>query len=171
MLLLRRFLVIAALMFWQGGFVFYASVVVPVGTEVFGRHYPAPHGEPVSGKRQQGRITRTVALWINAAGGVALLPLAWDLFASSDRGRRRSWRLVLFATIALLLAVLVGLYLQLDSRFQRDSLQITDEAAFLVRHRLYLWLVAAQWGCCLVYLAFTLRAWRAEDATHVVKCS
>ncbi len=164
MLLLRRFLVIAALMFWQGGFVFYASVVVPVGTEVFGRHYPAPHGEEVSGKRQQGRITRTVARWINVSGAVALLPLAWDLFAGTDTGRRRRLRVALFVTIALLLAVLVGLHAQLDSQFQRDNLHILDEARFLVRHGAYLWLIAAQWGCCLLYLALTLRAWHAEDA-------
>ena len=29
---LRRFLVVVALMFWLGGFTFYAGVVVPVGT-------------------------------------------------------------------------------------------------------------------------------------------
>src|SRR6059058_825237 len=95
MLLLRRFLVIVALMFWQGGFLFYASVVVPVGTEVFGRHYPAPHGENVSAKRQQGRITRTVAFWINLSGAAALLPLAWDLFAGGETRRRRRWRVSL----------------------------------------------------------------------------
>jgi len=32
-LLARRFLTIAALMFWQGGFTFYAAVVVPIGTD------------------------------------------------------------------------------------------------------------------------------------------
>ena len=36
LILLRRFLVLAALFFWQGGFTFYASVVVPVGQQVFG---------------------------------------------------------------------------------------------------------------------------------------
>jgi hypothetical protein len=166
MLLLRRFLVIAALMFWQGGFVFYASVVVPVGSEVFSRHYPAPHGEEVSGKRQQGRITRIVAHWINLSGAVALVPLAWDLFAGADTGRRRRWRVLLLLTIALLLAILFGLYRQLDSQFQRDNLHIVDEANFLVRHRAYLWLIAAQWGCCVAYLALTLRAWRAEGSSQ-----
>ena len=30
MTILRRFLVLAALMFWQGGFMFYGAVVVPI---------------------------------------------------------------------------------------------------------------------------------------------
>ena len=34
MRILRRYLVVIALMFWQGGFTFYAAVVVPVGTAV-----------------------------------------------------------------------------------------------------------------------------------------
>ncbi len=93
MLLIRRFLVIVALMFWQGGFFFYASVVVPVGTRVFDHYYPPPkEGDGPSGKRQQGRITRTVAWWLNVSGAVALIPLGWDVFAGSDRGRRRGWR-------------------------------------------------------------------------------
>ena len=33
---LRRFIVLVALCFWQGGFTFYAGVVVPVGTDVLG---------------------------------------------------------------------------------------------------------------------------------------
>ncbi len=32
--LLRRSLVVIALMFWQGGFTFYAAVVVPIGQDV-----------------------------------------------------------------------------------------------------------------------------------------
>jgi hypothetical protein len=163
MLLVRRFLVIAALAFWQGGFVFYASVVVPVGTDTFGRHYPAPHGEPVSGKRQQGRITRTVALWINVSGAVALVPLGWDLLAGTEVGPRRRWRVSLLVGIAALLAALTGLYLQMDAQFQRDTLQIADETTFIMRHRAYLWVIAAQWAVCLVYLALTLGAWRSED--------
>ena len=33
---LRRFLVVQALLLWQGGFLFYAAFVVPAGTEVLG---------------------------------------------------------------------------------------------------------------------------------------
>ena len=37
MTLVRRFLVVAALMFWQGGFTFYSAVVVPLGQKLFVR--------------------------------------------------------------------------------------------------------------------------------------
>ena len=38
MTILRRFLVLIALFFWQGGFTFYAAVVVPVGQQVLHSH-------------------------------------------------------------------------------------------------------------------------------------
>ena len=64
--LLRRFSVIAALMFWQGGFTFYAAVVVPIGQENLGHE-------------EQGFITREVTNYLNLAGAAALLLLAWDV--------------------------------------------------------------------------------------------
>jgi hypothetical protein len=162
MLILRRFLVIVGLMFWQGGFFFYGSVVVPVGTEVFAQHYPSDAG--FTGKRQQGRITRTVGFWLNVAATIALIPMGWDVFASKETGRWRRWRGLLWIVTAFLLAILVWLYAQMDGQFNRNTLQITDESQFLIRHRVYLWLNAIQWGCCLLFLLLTLRTWREEDA-------
>ena len=57
---LRRWLVVLSLMFWQGGFMFYGGVVVPVGSEVLGSD------------TDQGWITRKVTDYLNAAGAVAL---------------------------------------------------------------------------------------------------
>ena len=165
MLLFRRFLVLAALMFWQGGFVFYASVVVPIGTEVFAHWYPSPAGaEVVSGKRQQGRITRTVAWWLNVAGVVALLPMGWDVIAGPAPGRRKHWRRLLYLSVVVLQALLIWLYFQMDGLFNRDTLRLSDESLFDVRHRVYLWLCSVQWSCCVLFLFATLQAWRAEDA-------
>jgi hypothetical protein len=36
MIILRRLILIVALMFWQGGFMFYGSVVITVGAQVLG---------------------------------------------------------------------------------------------------------------------------------------
>jgi hypothetical protein len=167
MTLFRRFLVIVALMFWQGGFFFYASVVVPVGTDVFARHYPTqPGGTEASGKRQQGRITRTVAMWLNVFGVAAVVPLAWDLSTGIDTGRRRRWRVLLGVVVAVLLAVEIWLFFLLDEHFDRAQLRLNDAALFHIRHRTYLWLYAAQWGCCLLYLLLTLRAWSEADANR-----
>ena len=82
MILARRYLVLAALLFWQGGFTFYAVVVVPVGQEVLGSH------------KEQGFITREVTKYLNWAGAIALVPLAWDLAATRERTvltRRLRW--------------------------------------------------------------------------------
>ena len=53
MTILRRFFVLQSLMLWQGGFLFYAAVVVPIGTDVLG------------GSFEQGRITRFVTEQMN----------------------------------------------------------------------------------------------------------
>jgi hypothetical protein len=70
-MILRRFLTLVALIFWQGGFTFYAAVVVPIGQRVLGSHL------------EQGFITREVTWYMNIAGAVALAVLAGDLLASS----------------------------------------------------------------------------------------
>src|SRR5271156_6553534 len=69
MTLVRRFMVLALLMFWLGGFTFYASVVVPVGADVLGSHL------------RQGMITRHVAWYMNLSGIAALAVFAWDQFS------------------------------------------------------------------------------------------
>ena len=72
---IRRFAVLMMVGFWQGGFLFYTSVVVPLGQKVLGSDL------------QQGFLTQQVTDSLNWAG-VATLPfLAWDLV----RGDKRSW--------------------------------------------------------------------------------
>jgi hypothetical protein len=167
--LIRRILVLVVLFFWQGGFVFYASVVIPIGTEVFDRHY-RPDESAASGRRQQGRITRSVARWLNISGTVALFPVGWDAAACSDPRRLRKFgRAVLVIMTAILLGVLFGMYTQLDARFNRQTLALDDEALFLRQHRIYLWLASVQWGCCVAFLLLTVAAWRAEDLSAVDK--
>ena len=60
MILIRRYLLLMSLMFWQGGFTFYSAVVVPIGSDLLG-----------SG-RDQGFITRSVTNYLNLAGVAAL---------------------------------------------------------------------------------------------------
>ena len=49
MVILRRLILLVALMFWQGGFMFYCSVVITVGAQVLGSEL------------EQGFVTQAVA--------------------------------------------------------------------------------------------------------------
>jgi hypothetical protein len=147
--IIRRFLVVAALMFWQGGFTFYASVVVPLGQEVFGM--------------EQGFLTQRVTNYLNLAGAVALALLAVD--AAGERVGRRRWRLrwMAWCVMAASLVALVLLHARLDALLEADNLRILDRHAFRPGHRLYLWISTIQWAAMLAYLALTLSIWLAAD--------
>jgi hypothetical protein len=148
---IRRFLVLAALMFWQGGFVFYAGVVVPIGTEVLGS------------ASEQGRITRRVAVWLNWTGAVALVPLAWD--AWGDRRKRLTGRarLATWVVMAGAQVVLFCMYPSLDAMFDADAVHISERRLFRTLHRTYLWTSTIQWIAGVAYAALALRAWTADD--------
>jgi hypothetical protein len=152
MIVLRRFLVLAALMFWQGGFTFYAAVVVPVGQHVLGSHL------------EQGLITRRVTPYLNLAGTVALLALAWDTAATRDPTvHRRWWRWLAWAGMLLTLGALAWLHPRLDGLLEPHSGRILDRGSFRTGHRWYLWLSTVQWALGIAYGLATLAAWRAED--------
>src|SRR5437870_1841743 len=89
--LLRRLLVLAAFAYWQGGFTFYAGVVVPLGTEVLG------------GAGDQARVTRLVTWYLSLSGAAVLAVFALDVIAD-PRMRRARWPV--WAAVALLLVVL-----------------------------------------------------------------
>ncbi len=152
--LVRRFLVLAALLFWTGGTIFYAAVVVPTGLHTIGLP-------------QQVRITRPVTKVMNVAGAVALLPLAWDAGATRDPSRRRRavrW-LAWFIAAAALIALFV-LHMVLDQ--QMEAGMPTRGGSFHALHNLYLIAGALQVAGSLVYAAVTLAAWRAVDGGTVL---
>jgi len=150
--LVRRFLVLVALMFWQGGFTFYAAVVVPVGQKELGSHL------------EQGFITRQVTNFLNLSGAVALPLLAWDVAVSADRSRvRRGLRWSAWTGMVLMLLTLVRLHQELDRLLNLETRELANPQAFRTGHRWYLWLSTVQWACALAYAALALPAWRAED--------
>ncbi len=151
MLALRRYLVVAALCFWQGGFTFYASVVVPVGQEVLGHLH-------------QGFVTRRVTFFLNLSGAAACLVLGWDLLRCDDPSRgRRGMRVALWLVLVGTLVVLFQMHPRLDRLLDPEAFDVSDRRAFYPLHRLYLWVNTGQWAAALAWIALTLLAWRAED--------
>src|ERR1700687_1938319 len=146
-----RFLVLMALLFWQGGFFFYAAVVVPVGQEELGDHIA------------QGFITRKVTNHLNLAGVAALVFLGADV-ALPDRVRwRRGLRALAWLALAVLLGCLYWLHGRMDAALNPEERFVLDPITFRPYHRVYLWVSTIQWAFGLVYLLLTLAAWRAAD--------
>ncbi len=151
MVTLRRFVVLVALLFWQGGFFFYSAVVVPVGTDELGA-------------RRQGFITRRVTRNLNLAGAAALALFAGDLALARDPSRpRRRARAGLWLGTALIQVALFVNHAYLNRLLRPQDWSITNLEAFHPAHRLYLWLSTAQWALALGLLLLTLVSWRCED--------
>ena len=153
-LLARRYLSLCALLFWQGGFLFYTVVVIPVA------------GRVLEGKLHlRAQITAEATDWLNSAGVVVLALLLWDLASSVDtspwrnRGRGGCWA-VLFFTLAGLFA----LHYWMDRLDPPYSAGPSDHFAFAVAHTLYVAAALVQSVAALVYLGLAVSAWRVEDA-------
>jgi hypothetical protein len=150
-LTLRRFLVVQALLLWQGGFLFYASFVVPAGTQLLGA-------------AGQGAITARVTDTLNIVGFVSLAVIAVDLSFTCDPNRRRTARRWWIWVVALACqGLLVYLHLLLDALMDDDRRRVLIGTAFRPLHGAYLWVSTVQWVAGLLLVWATLRAWRAED--------
>jgi hypothetical protein len=148
----RRFVVVAALMFWLGGFTFYASVVVPTGTRV------------LRTSLRQGFITRQVTRELNVYAAVALGILAVEVLASGDPSWPRWWsRLGLWLVMAGCQAGLFWLHGRLDSLLVERGRLILDIPTFHQLHRAYLWIHTLQWAAGLGFIVLVLLGWRAAD--------
>jgi hypothetical protein len=160
MTIIRRMLIGAALMFWQGGFTFYASVVIPVGSDILGSH------------QEQGWITRSVTNYLNIAGAVAVCVWAWDIFATADSARwRRRLRWLLWGVLVLTLGLLAWLHPQLDGPLDLIAHRILDRPSFRGLHVWYLHISTVQWAASLLLLGATLLAWRDEDHRRALAAS
>ena len=153
MTVLRRLLLLVTLMFWQGGFMFYGAVVVPVGSEVLGSHL------------EQGFITRSVTNYLNMAGAVALAAWGWDV--ATERGstqRKRRLRWFLWSLLVLMLCSLAWLHLRLEELLDVEAFRILDRPRYRTLHQWYLIVSTVQWAGAVLMAALTIRAWRDADA-------
>jgi hypothetical protein len=150
--LCRRFILLLVLAFWQGGFMFYGGVVVPVGAE------------RLRSEIDQGFITQSVTNYLNCAGTVCLA--AWGMTLWLDARHVPKWRglgWVLWSALLLGLVVIVSLHLMMDRLLDLHTNSILDKRAFRPLHRIYLATSTAQWFASLALLAITLKQWQTVD--------
>lgn len=121
---------------WWGGFTFYASVVVPVGSEIVGS------------SRTQGFITQIVTHWLNIAAALTIFMIILELWLNCRTRNRTYVFLEIGITIGLLLCLttLAFLHPKMDDLISLAGETITDEARFYEIHRIYLWVSTAQWA-------------------------
>lgn len=136
---LRRFVCLLAFAAWQGGFVFYAGVVVPVGTELHG-HFG------------QGLVTQRVTNAINLLGLACHAASLWELLAVPGR-KRFKW--ALWAGSLGVLGGLAAVHLKMDSLI--DPVAGCTPPEFRGWHILYLWLSTAQWAAWMALAWLILR--------------
>ncbi|HMF13307.1 MAG TPA: hypothetical protein VKE94_13410 [Gemmataceae bacterium] len=146
MTILRRFLVLVVLLFWQGGFFFYAAVVVPVGRAALGG--------------DQSIVTRQVTVYLNLAGAVALLPLAWDIWSTPAR---RNTRWFCWLGMAATLPVLIWLRDRINAAIDPESASVLDSRVFYPNHRWYLWISTVQWALAMYFVLASVKAWSLVD--------
>ena len=128
---------------WWGGFTFYTTVVVSVGTAV------------LHSATKQGFITQQVTHYLNALGGLALAAVLWELLAR--RKAKDACRLREIACVAAILALVAQLLVhhQMTALLDVPHRAVLDEIRFYQWHRLYLCLATAQWlGSLLLLLGW-----------------
>ena len=153
MILLRRFLVVAAVAVWMGGFTFYSSFVIPVATDLLGSH------------RAAGFITQRVTQPLNICGVAALTTMFWNIAAGWRVAgtRERRWLASTWGFLALTEIVLLVLHPLLDAKLDSATQQILRNSHFEAWHRAYLWTSTAQWLAALPLVWFTLAVWQREE--------
>jgi hypothetical protein len=138
----RRYLTLAAMMFWQGGFTFYGAVVIHVAHRVLGSHLVV------------GFVTQRVTNWLNFSGGIALAFALWELLAVRPSAGRVLWWSMAAAWVlmAVTLIVLVIMHPMLDRLLDAQAREITDGGQFRTLHQVYLAVATVQWAAALLYL-------------------
>ncbi len=134
----RLFVLFAMLTFAFGGFTFYASIVVPIGTDVLDA-------------RTQGFVTQQVTHRINIANSILLIGLVWEWLASRELRSRTGNRAFIALTLlfGLGLGLLFYLHPQMDSLLDANQFSILDKDKFYFLHRVYLWTSTLQWLCLI----------------------
>jgi hypothetical protein len=139
------FVLVLAYAAWQGGFVFYGGVVVPVGSAV------------LNSDVQQGFVTQRVTQWLNVAGVGCLAVWAWALRTQSINRCRLCW--ILWSIVLALLMAQLGLHPVMDRLLDGQHQVVLDPLWFSRLHKAYLITSTLQWiaGMALLWQTLSIR--------------
>jgi hypothetical protein len=151
----RRYLVVATLGFWLGGFTLYTAVVIRVG------HRRVPGG-------RFGFVTAEVTGVLDILAALAVLALALNLALDWKRtaGRLRGAALVGTVLLGGLVAGSFAVHAQLDRLLDYSAREISDPVRFRAFHQRYEMLSTLAWFLGLALLGHALAAWRRVDAAR-----
>jgi len=149
-LVIRRMVLLVSLMFWQGGFMFYGGVVVPVGGRILGS------------ETKQGFITQSVTNYLNLAGAVCLIVWLEHLWHDRRNGvSKLEWGIWSFTAVSVI--VLAGIHVQMDHVLGVESSTVLDPEWFGRCHRIYIRTSSLQWVASLALLFLAVLRWNRHD--------
>jgi hypothetical protein len=147
--LLRQFALLLSLMFWQGGFLFYSSVVIPAGANI------------LRSETEQGFITQSVTNYLNLAGGVCLgiwlinLVLDANLRCWSARAAWTVWLLLVLGLCALGM-----IHVRMDDALDFSDHVVINDQGFYALHRIYLLVSSLQLVGALGLVIYMMKRWQ-----------
>jgi hypothetical protein len=150
------FLLWFALLWWQGGFMFYSAIVVHIATDQLDSAF------------EQGKITARVMLWLNGLGTFTLILMLIDICQRYVQRKTMSFPMGLWPTWLLMVIAQVGLWkLREDMVAAIDYTEgwVQDKTVFHPLHEWYMRLTTLQWVCSLVYMVWLI----ARKPPHVPK--
>ena len=150
-----RFCLVLAFAVWQGGFIFYGGVVIPIGTRVLGSDL------------QQGFVTQSVSQVLNWIGVVCLL--VWAAYIAVDSKTlepannistiQRYIRLLPWLAwigLAIGMLALFLLHFLMDLQLDSNAQMVRDIQNFKQLHRLYLGVSTSQWIVATALLWYSI---------------
>lgn len=144
-----RYLWIIFFAIWQGGFMFYGAIVVPVGTMVLGS------------ESLQGFVTQSVTNYLNIIGFLSLIIWLGELILQRDTLKiRRNIRWAILILLIVMIGLLSWLHIRLDQLLDAETYVISNSDLFIRLHSWYLIISTIQWAFSLVLVGLTIWAWR-----------
>ena len=151
--LAQRYLTIAALGLWLGGFTLYTAVVIRIGHRLVG------------GGRF-GFVTAQVTSALDVLAAIAVVAVIVNLIASR-RALTGGLKWTSLATAAVLAGGAVAAFVlhgRLDALLDVQAREISDPTRFRALHERYEMAATVQWAAGLLHLWCALAAWRRQDS-------